>query len=146
MHNLYAFASMHTVYCFPANTSQQSHLLPFSVLENNLEEVIFKLHVLWIRQGQISKDSGIFYFKHEVSSRVVIYLRTGVERILTGSKLTFCFLSSGPEPQGALQNVESRSLFHVPKSLERAFPTELAAASQDIENCKYARFESCLAL
>lgn len=69
-HSPYAFANMRTVYCFLADTSQQSHLLPFFVLENNLEEVIFKLHVLWIRQGQISKDSGIFYFKHEVSNRV----------------------------------------------------------------------------
>lgn len=60
MHNVYAFANMYIVYYFPADTSQQSHLFPSSVLENNLEEVVFKLHVLWIRQGQISKDSGIF--------------------------------------------------------------------------------------
>lgn len=110
MYNLYAFANMISVYCFPADTSQQSHLFPSSVLENNLEEVVFKLHVLWLRQGQISKSSGLFYFKHEVSSRVVIYLRMGMKRILTASKLTFCFLSSGPEPEVVLQNVEPRSL------------------------------------
>lgn len=143
MHNVYAFANMSTVYCFPADTSQQSHLFPSSVLENNLEEVIFKLHMLWIRQGQISKDSGIFILNmRSLAGWLVIYLRMGMQRILTASKLTFCFLSSGPEPEVVLQNVESRSLVHVPKSLE----TELVAASQEIENCKCARSESRLAL
>lgn len=55
-----------------------------------------------------------FYFKHEVSCRAVIYLRTGMERILTASKLVVCFLSSGLEPEGVLKNVESRSLPHIP--------------------------------
>lgn len=75
---------------------------------------------------------------------MVIYLRTGMGKILKASKLNFCFLL-GQNPK-VLQNVQSRSLFRVPKSLERAFPIELAAASQDIENCKYTRSESCLAL
>lgn len=94
------------------------------------------------KTGADKQGFWYFYFKHEVSSRVVIYLRMGMKRILPASKLTFCFLSPGPEPEVVLQNVEFRPLVHVPKSLE----TELVAASQEIENCKYARSESRLAL